>query len=108
MRRDANELIPTGASLLERLKAWEDQASWQQFFDTYWPLIYGVARGGGLSDAEAQDVVQEVMISAAKPLPTFQYDPSIGSFKAWLLTLTRWRIIDQFNKRRPVGAHPAS
>ena len=34
-------------------------------------------------------------------MPTFKYDPSIGSFKAWLLTMTRWRIIGQFRKRRP-------
>src|SRR5205085_12214705 len=26
-------------------------------------------------------------------------DPSIGSFKAWLLTMTRWRIIAQFRKQ---------
>src|SRR5215471_2399586 len=105
MPRDAKELIPTRVSLLERLKAWQDQASWQQFFDTYWPLIYSVARGAGLTDAEAQDVVQETMVAAAKHLPTFQYDPAIGSFKGWLLTLTRWRIIDQVRKRGPLAAH---
>jgi RNA polymerase sigma factor (sigma-70 family) len=105
MPRDVKELIPTRASLLERLKAWQDQSSWQQFFDTYWPLIYNVARGAGLTDAEAQDVVQETMVAAAKHLPTFQYDPAIGSFKGWLLTLTRWRIIDQIRKRGPLSVH---
>jgi RNA polymerase sigma-70 factor (ECF subfamily) len=66
-------------------------------------LIYGVARKAGLSDDEAQDVVQETLISVAKHMPTFNYDPSIGSFKAWLLTMTRWRIIGQFRKRRPAA-----
>ncbi len=37
-------------------------------------------------------------------MPTFNYDPSIGSFKAWLLNMTRWRIIGQFRKRLPVAA----
>src|SRR6266851_1175979 len=105
MRRYADELIPTRATLLEKLRAWQDQSSWQQFFDTYWPLIYGVARRAGLTEAEAEDVVQETMFAAAKHLPTFQYDPAIGSFKGWLLTLTRWRIIDQFRKRGPLSAH---
>jgi len=31
----------------------------------------------------------------------FKADPAYGSFKAWLLNLTRWRITDQFRKRRP-------
>jgi len=97
-----NELIPTRASLLHRLKNWRDDASWQNFFDTYWKLIYGVARRAGLSDTEAQDVVQETMVSVAKHMPTFKYDPAIGSFKAWLLTMTRWRIIAQFRKRGPI------
>jgi len=104
MPNDRNELIPTRASLLQRLKSWQDQTSWQIFFDTYWKLIYGVARKAGLTDAESQDVVQEVLLSVAKHMPSFQYDPAIGSFKAWLLTLTRWRIGNQFEKRRPVVA----
>jgi RNA polymerase sigma-70 factor (ECF subfamily) len=101
MRQDPDELIPTRASLLLRLKDWRDNSSWQEFFDTYWKLIYGVARKAGLGDDEAQDVVQETLVSAAKHMPTFKYDPSIGSFKAWLLTMTRWRIIAQFRKRGP-------
>src|SRR6266404_9064457 len=108
MPRDANELIPTRATLLERLKNWQDQASWQQFFDTYWKLIYGVARHAGLTDTEAQDVVQETMLAAAKHLPAFQYNPAIGSFKAWLLNMTRWRITDQLRQRGPLGRHRAS
>jgi RNA polymerase sigma factor (sigma-70 family) len=95
----SDELIPTRATLLQRLKDWQDQSSWQDFFDTYWNLIYGVARKGGLTPAESEDVVQETMISVAKHMPGFKYDPSIGSFKGWLLTLTRWRIADQLRKR---------
>ena len=97
------ELIPTRATLIQRLKNWQDQASWQEFFETYWHLIYGVAVKRGLTKTEAQDVVQETMISVAKHMPAFKYDPAIGSFKAWLLNMTRWRIADQFRKRLPVA-----
>ena len=96
----ADELIPTRATLIRRLKDWRDQSSWQEFFDTYWNLIYGVAIKGGLNRAEAEDVVQETLISVAKHMPTFQYDPSIGSFKGWLLNMTRWRITDHLRKRK--------
>ena len=109
MAEPMDELIPTRATLIQRLKDWQDQSSWQDFFDTYWKLIYGVAIKGGLTAAEAQDVVQETMISVAKHMPTFEYDPAIGSFKTWLLNMTRWRITDQLRKRGPFAAgHPAS
>ena len=50
------------STLLSRLKNADDHAGWQEFFDTYWKLIYGVARKAGLNDAEAQDAVQETVI----------------------------------------------
>ena len=59
------ELIPTRATLIQRLKNWQDQASWQDFFDIYSPLIYGVARKRGLTISEAEDVVQETLLARA-------------------------------------------
>src|SRR6266481_2117291 len=100
--------ILTRATLLARLENLQDQASWQEFFDIYWKLIYGVARQAGMADVEAQDVVQETMVSAARHMPTFKYDPAIGSFKGWLLKLTRWRITDQLRKRGPQAARVPS
>lgn len=102
-----DKLIPTRATLIHRLKNWQDQASWQDFFDTYWKLIYSVAIRGGLNETEAQDVVQETMVSVAKHMPAFKYDPAIGSFKTWLLNMTRWRIIDQQRKRGARAASPS-
>jgi RNA polymerase sigma-70 factor (ECF subfamily) len=101
----SEEWIPTRQSLLTRLKDWRDDTSWRDFFSTYWRLIYGVAVKAGLSDAEAQEVVQETVIAVAKKMPEFKYDPVHGSFKAWLLTLTQWRISDQFRKRQQLAAH---
>jgi RNA polymerase sigma-70 factor (ECF subfamily) len=93
------ELIPTQRSLIDRMKKWRDEASWRQFFDTYWKLIYSVARRSELSDGEAQEVVQETMITVWKSMPKFNYDPAIGEFKSWLLTIARCRIVDQVRKR---------
>ncbi len=101
MTCETDELLPTRWSLLSRLKNWDDQESWQEFFETYWRLIYSVAIKAGLSDAEAQDVVQETVITVAKNLEQFKTDPAHGSFKGWLLHTTRWRIADQFRKRTP-------
>ena len=99
--KDEDELIPTRGSLLSRLKDWQDETSWKVFFDTYWKLIYSAAIKAGLTDAEAQDVVQETVISVFKTIPDFQYKAAGGSFKSWLLQLTSWRIADQFRNRQP-------
>jgi len=48
------------------------------------------------------------MISVAKHMPYFKYDPAIGSFKTWLLNMTRWRITDQLRKRGPFAPCPSS
>lgn len=93
--------IPTRQTLLSRLKDLDDGDSWKVFFDTYWNLIYTAALRAGLTDTEAQEVVQETVIAASKSMPNFKYDPALGSFKSWLLKLTHWRIVDQFRKRQP-------
>ena len=94
-------LLATRRSLVDRLGNWDDHSRWQEFFETYWKLIYSVARKAGLSDAEAQDAVQETIITVAKNIGKLGYDPAVGSFKGWLLNITRWRIADQFRKRMP-------
>ena len=105
MRAAAEEFLPTRHSLLSRLRNWEDQESWREFFETYWKLIYGVAIRAGLTEAEAQDVVQETVLSVAKQMPGFRYDPAVGSFKSWLLLITRRRIADHQRKK---GRQPAT
>lgn len=101
MSEPAPDSIPTRHSLLHRLKDWGDEVSWREFFDAYWELIYNVARKAGLTDTEAQEVVQETVIGVAKKIGGFEVDAGRGSFKAWLLQQARWRIGDQFRKRGP-------
>jgi RNA polymerase sigma factor (sigma-70 family) len=103
MRADAEpvdaDTLRTRRSLISRLRNVEDKDSWQDFFDTYWKLIYSVARKAGCSDAEAEEVVQETTIAVCKYIPDYRYDPQVCSFKSWLMHKTRWRIIDQVRKR---------
>src|SRR2546428_12249251 len=100
MAHNSIDSIRTRYSLLNRLKDLGDQTSWQDFFDTYWRLIYNVAVKAGLTDTEAQEVVQETVIAVAKKIAGFKADPARGSFSAWLMYTTRWRIADQFRKRQ--------
>ena len=101
MAKVADDLMPTRWTLVDRLKNWDDQESWKEFFDCYWRLIYSVALKAGLSETEAQEVVQETVITVSKKMAAFKADPAAGSFRGWLLQLTRRRIVDQFRKRSP-------
>jgi RNA polymerase sigma factor (sigma-70 family) len=95
----SGEFLPTRRSLLTRLKNWDDKEGWREFFDTYWRLIYSVALKAGLSETEAQDLVQETVLAVAKKMRSFRYDPALGSFKAWLLLNVRSRIADHLRRR---------
>jgi RNA polymerase sigma factor (sigma-70 family) len=106
--RPAIGFIPTRQSLLSRLRDLGDDRSWHDFFDTYWKLIYNAAVRAGLSDAEAQDVVQETVLTVTRRIGDFTYDPAVGSFKGWLLQITRWRILDHLRKQNRAGAAGAA
>ena len=58
--------VQTRRSLISRLRNLDDRDSWQDFFDTYWKLIYSVARKAGLTEQEAEDVVQETTAAVSK------------------------------------------
>jgi len=101
------KFLQTRKSLLGRLKKWDDGESWNDFFSIYGRFIYSVAIRSGLSDTEAQEVVQETIIAVSKHMPGFDYDPAKGSFKAWLCRLTHWRIKDQLRIRQRDAEHHA-
>lgn len=100
MNLHPDDSCATRQSLLERLKRLDDDGAWRDFFETYWELIYNVARKAGLNDAEAQEVVQDTVIVVARKIGELDTDPGRGSFKSWLLGQARWRIGDRFRARQ--------
>lgn len=107
---EKEQFARTRKSLIERLADWEDQRTWDEFYQTYWRLIFSVSTKAGLSREEAFDVVQETVLAVAKQWKKGQvYDPAKGSFKTWLMNITRWRIADQFRmkQRNPAAANQA-
>jgi RNA polymerase sigma factor (sigma-70 family) len=108
MAETRGESHPTRSSLLRRVKNPEDEVSWREFYDLYAKVVLRFALKAGLTEDEAEEVVQETMIGAAKNLPEFRYDPKVCSFRTWLLNLSRWRVQDQLRKRHASGAAQGS
>jgi RNA polymerase sigma-70 factor (ECF subfamily) len=97
------EAPPTRATLLARIKDPRDTAAWSEFVRLYGPVVYGFARKRGLQDADAADLVQDVMRSVARNAEKMEYDPKRGTFRGWLYTVTRNKIYNFLTaqKNRP-------
>ncbi len=82
-----------------------DSASWSDFVHRYGPRIYRWCRQWHLTDADAQDVTQNVLLKLFTRLPSFAYDPK-RSFRAWLKTVTHhaWRDYLDSLRRQGQGA----
>ena len=93
-----DDSLPTRASLLLRLQDLDDHSSWIEFFDRYRRFIFGIALRMGLSRQDAEEVVQDTVISVSRGLPSFSYNPTKGSFKGWLMRVTQHKVVDQFRK----------
>ena len=98
--------MDTPASLLDRLRQPSQEQAWTRFVQLYTPLLFHWARRLGLRDADAADLVQDVLTLLVRKLPEFHYNRQ-KSFRAWLrtVTLNSWR-----NRCRrvepPRAAHP--
>lgn len=96
----------TRATLLARLRDGRDADAWREFIRLYGPVVYSFARNRGLQDADAADLMQEVLRSVARNADKMEYDPARGTFRGWLYTVTRNKIYNFLTgqRNRPRGA----
>ncbi len=90
----------TRASLLVQIRDGTNQTAWQEFINLYGPVVYGFARKRGLQDADAADLMQDVMRSVSSAIGRLDYDRNQGTFRGWLFTITRNKIFSFLSARR--------
>lgn len=99
-----HEFPETRASLLVDLRNPANERAWSVFSDLYQPVIYRMARRRGLQDADAQDLVQKVLVNVARSIESWEENPNRGRFRHWLSKVTRNAIIDVFRRIKPDAA----
>ena len=88
----------TSDSLIVRLQNPADRQAWNEFASLYEPLIFRVARRGGLQDADARDITQRVLWSVARAADRWEPGTARGRFRGWLATVTRNAVINMVHR----------
>lgn len=90
----------TRPSLLLRLRDPQDHEAWVEFVELYEPATYRLLRRHGLQDADAREVVQDLLMAVNRSIHRWDPDKERGSFRGWLRRVTRNLVIN-WVKQRP-------
>lgn len=104
---ESHSIAATRASLLRRISNPEDARSWAEFYGMYRKLVFGFATRFGLKRADAEEVTQDVFNEVAQNIAKFESNPQRGSFRGYLLNLTRWRVMDRARQQQRSDKHRA-
>ena len=93
----------TRQTLLIKIRDQYDDSAWEEFISFYRPYVYRVVQNiKNINVNDRDDIVQEVMLTAWKKLPEFEYQPHKGRFRSWLSTVSN-RTAWAYEKKRQKG-----
>ena len=92
----------TKTTLILRLRNRGDAVAWGEFVAVYEPVIYRLARRRGLQDADAWELVQEVLLAVARAIARWEPDGR-ARFRTWLFRIVRNELIDHLTRRSRWG-----
>jgi RNA polymerase sigma-70 factor (ECF subfamily) len=89
----------TSLSLLERACGPTSHEAFRRLAEMYSPLLRKWTERLDISAVDADDLVQEVLISVARELPKFNHSGQTGAFRAWLRRMLLNRVRDFWRSR---------
>ncbi|MEM7476866.1 MAG: sigma-70 family RNA polymerase sigma factor [Planctomycetota bacterium] len=94
----------TRVSLLLELRDLENSQAWEEFVSQYGPKIYNWCQFWKLQQVDAEDITQALLLKLFQQMRQFEYQPSQGSFRSWLKTVTRNAVRDHWRRKKAVTA----
>lgn len=93
----------TSLSLLHRLRQSSDSETWNRLVRLYAPLLKSWLRKYEVQSADAEDLIQEVLLAVSKDVTTFDHNGRPGAFRTWLrsILVNRLRNFWRARGRRP-------
>jgi RNA polymerase sigma factor (sigma-70 family) len=89
----------TKLSLILRLRDHRDAVAWSEFVAVYEPVIHRLGRRHGLQEADARELVQEVLLAVARAVSRWEPNGR-ARFRAWLFRIVRNELLDHLSRRR--------
>jgi len=91
----------TSTTLLAGLEDPRNEAAWRRFYARYTPMLLSYAKRVGLSDADAQDVVADVLTTFVQAYRQGRYDRQRARLKSWLGGIANNKVRKLLARRRP-------
>ena len=91
------EFPETRSTMLAKVRSPDDREAWEQFVLVYRPVIYRMARRRGMQDADAQDLVQTVLIRVAGAIDRWEQQPGTR-FRHWLRRVAKNAILTSLSR----------
>lgn len=91
--------LETSLSLLERLRNSPDDADWSRLIEAYSPLLRAWVLRSDVQAADADDLVQDVLLVVHRELPAFQHNQRTGAFRNWLRQIVAFRLRNFWRSR---------
>ena len=88
----------TRDSLIAQVRDPANHEAWEQFSRIYRPIVFRLARGRGLQEADADDLSQRVLLAIAQAIPDWQQQAPPTRFRHWLQRIAKNAIINALTR----------
>ncbi|WP_168442550.1 RNA polymerase sigma factor [Pontiella desulfatans] len=92
MKNGQNDQYATRKTLIARVQNQQNERAWEEFIEIYRRYVYAVIRNMNISEADAQDIHQNIMIKLWEKLPNIELE-RITSFRGYLSTITKNEVL---------------
>jgi RNA polymerase sigma-70 factor (ECF subfamily) len=99
-------MLTTSSTLLSQLRQPNQPQAWERFVRLYTPLLIVWIRRQGFQEADADDLIQEVLVKLVRELPAYERGDG-QSFRGWLFRVTVNQCRD-FRRRKATRLLPGA